>query len=82
MNMRERLARAIDPEAMAPIAPEDDYPKERSRRAIARAKALTDADAVLDELMTPTEGMYQEGEMELGCHQIFTAMIKAAKEGK
>lgn len=80
MNMRERLARAIDPEALTPIAPEDDYPKERSRRAIARAKALATADAVLDELMTPTEGMLKAGSMRTG--EAYAAMIKAAKEGK
>lgn len=41
---------------------------------------LTEADAVLDELMTPTEGMLEAGSMRTG--EAYTAMIKAAKEGK
>lgn len=101
MNMRERLARAIyqarnghgaKPWAHQPKAHQEPY--------------LTDADAVLDELMTPTEGMEDDADEHVHdelkkqrafsmekygtpafasapfSRRVFTAMIKAAKEGK
>jgi len=38
------------------------------------------AKVALEAMMQPTEEMYQAGEVEVGCHQIFTSMVRKALE--
>lgn len=77
MNMRDRLARAIH--------------KSTYGSDVMWRESLATADAVLHELMTPTEGMLDAGvqvTVDSAAYdaadegEVFTAMIKAAKEGK
>lgn len=84
MNMREKIARAIDPksfdfcEDMAKITGVSlDVLNPMTRTAFDRA------DAVLDVLMDPTEAMIYAG-MEEGTYpeRVFPSMIQAARDGK
>jgi hypothetical protein len=67
MSMRERLARVIDPEAFrvrGDIAARSDLGK---RIAGMRRHALSQADAVLEALREPDEGMVEAGRNAPGC---------------
>jgi hypothetical protein len=85
MSMRERIARVIM-EHNLPDDLRDTWENEDQELWLA------DADAVLSELLTPSDGMALAMEVksdEMGeelsameCEMIFTAAIQAAKEGK
>lgn len=74
MNMRDRLAKVIGTKLL-----------EFEQWELTKGEAMEIADAVLDEIMTPTEAMLNaaggEGAQNLK-RAIFGAMIKAAKDGK
>jgi len=97
MNMREKIARAIDPawwkHADALFNDHSAAAEQRSnyiKNSAQGLQSLASADAVLDALMEPTEGMRESGNLPgwddsvtVGLsEQVFTAMIRAAKEGK
>ena len=74
MNMREKIARAL--------AKAHDY-REHDEVGNAPAWRLfeNDADAVLDALMEPTEGMVEAGHTDFGGGNYYD-MIQAARDGK
>lgn len=86
MNMRERLAKRL----FLVDYPKDEWERlDAGRGSYNQDRYRVKADAVLDELMTPTEGVLDAGVVAdfgktLGERVInsYTAMIKAAKEGK
>lgn len=93
MNMREKLARAIyDSEGNQVQEPGQKWRPMRldEEPAEDQQRYYEAADAVLDALMEPTEGMQEEGFKQYGSgaydvsspEVVFTSMIRAAKEGK
>lgn len=96
MDMRERIARAINPTAFA-LSVEGHHPGDLADyQAFHRPIALRQADAVLDAMMEPDEGMILAG-MDVdddatfdpphsglrseGPKIIWQAMITAARSG-
>jgi len=93
MNMREKIARALyDTEENQVQEPGQKW---RSMRLDEESdedqqRYYEMADAALDALMEPTEGMWTEGFKEYGPgaydvsdpENVFVSMIRAAKEGK
>ncbi len=84
-SMREKIARAIysTDDRIRAWAEWDDLEDDDPTRL----SSFKRADAVLDALMEPTEGMFRAGyEKDImalrGCDSIFVAMITADKEGK
>lgn len=85
MNMREKIARAIDSRPFS-----DNWQESflfEAWRGEAEAKAYQSADAVLDVLMEPAEEMIDAGTFRddgadrTNAEGVFVAMIQAAKEG-
>ncbi|OAM78209.1 hypothetical protein [Devosia elaeis] len=86
MNMREKIAKALH---------DFDYPKGDWHRlnsgqgSYHQDKYRVKADAVLDALAEPTEGMLEAGVLDVKAdvsffevEETYQAMIRAAKEGK
>lgn len=80
MTMREKIARGMHTKAretMTRLPDFDDLPD------ISKLQALEMADAALDALMEPTEGMLEAEAREFGANtNCLQVMIRAAKDGK
>lgn len=87
-TMRERIARAVDPERWAII---DHMPRSDPARGVLIAAELMRADAVLVELEKPTEAMLDaahalddthdaDWRVAVGHHQAWSAMIAEARK--
>lgn len=92
MTMREKIARAIDPEAFSAFEMYSrHHPVSETHAFYARELELVwkKAEAALDAMREPTLGMSEAGETEadacgayatsVQCEMIFRAMIDAAK---
>jgi hypothetical protein len=88
MNMREKIARAAL--KMWHYANMTAVPEFDGLPDLEKQQWLLVADGVLDALMEPTVGMYEEGLKQYGPgaydvsnpEDVFVSMIRAAKEGK